>query len=104
MKAQVGDIVHVSGTVTKVPPTTVEGGFYTIRVIGAVLYASERDFVHVEPKPIRVGDKGVVRDLDGVSEVIGVDGSDIWCKRVGSDGATRRFTCNYLLFERTVDV
>lgn len=83
IQAKVGDVIHARGTLT-----AVGGMFSSVEFNvpgGASLNVRNDDIVHVEPQPLKVGDR--VRSKDGSSicgPIIAIDKAHAWVKPVSA--------------------
>jgi hypothetical protein len=79
---QVGDVVHVRGTVSHI-------GEHVVSISWGLLECSlvrKRAIVHVEPRPLKVGDR--VRPPNHSTNwcVLAIDGDMVWCKALVGGG------------------
>lgn len=77
MDVKVGDVVHVRGVAESAAEGWVSVNFGDFAHTASGIDIQQTCVVHVEPRPLAVGDK--VRELDHhIGEVRAIDGDQVW--------------------------
>lgn len=78
LKPQVGDVVHVRGEVTNDPNSD---GNIPVRFVPntySSFYVTPSAIVHIEPRPLKVGDRVRVEQESRNGMILAIDGKEAW--------------------------